>query len=593
MNNNKKNMQPNTASEGDNTINTKKGFLISLPGKKNNSEGMSSGIIPAKTIKDDKKPGRDDTRHNKGEQKRNHNKNRHNNGKAEKPEKTGAPQQKKAPEGNKNDALTSNQPEQKKQDNNQKHHGKNHGKQNKGAKQNGQNQQKNDNNQKKHDKNQKKQIEQNKKNPKEHNNQAKQNGSAEQRQDKHSHDKRNDRIGKGARPIETAGLSPLSRDMKSFSSISTHEIAESAKKTKEPSLEEKYGGLPTLAEQIAAEEEKRKAKPRSMVAEVIDRTKTGNKELAEVAKAAEGNPDIQIKIPDTSKSFEVVGIRFREAGKVYYFDPNGHDIPFGTPVIVETARGAEYGYTAISNRLVPASSVVPPLKKIKRIATGTDTEKYHANKALESDAAEIFKEKVAALGLEMNLVFVEYTFDNSKLLFYFTAETRIDFRELVKELASVFRTRIELRQIGVRDEAKMLGGLGVCGRSICCNSFLGDFAQVSIKMAKDQGLSLNSAKISGACGKLMCCLRYEDKVYEEEMARTPKVGSIVETSEGKGVVIEALPLKGLVKVTLTDTPEIPPKLFERETVKVIGLNKSTLKEEAEEMEKLKSLEDNN
>jgi len=200
---------------------------------------------------------------------------------------------------------------------------------------------------------------------------------------------------------------------------------------------------------------------------------------------------------------------------------------------------------------------------------------------------------VEKLNLAMNLIDVEYTFDNSKLIFYFTAETRIDFRELVKELASVFRTRIELRQIGVRDEAKMLGGLGVCGRSVCCNSFLGDFAQVSIKMAKDQGLSLNSAKISGACGKLMCCLRYEDKVYEEEMARTPKVGSVVETSEGRGVVTEALPLKGIVKVTLEASPETPPKPFDREAVKVVGFNKAAVKEDAEEMKKLKALEDNN
>ena len=190
----------------------------------------------------------------------------------------------------------------------------------------------------------------------------------------------------------------------------------------------------------------------------------------------------------------------------------------------------------------------------------------------------------------MKLIYVEYTFDNSKLLFYFTAESRVDFRELVKELASVFRTRIELRQIGVRDEAKIQGGIGVCGRCVCCNQFLGDFAQVSIRMAKDQGLSLNSAKISGACGKLMCCLRFEDKVYEEEMARTPKVGSIVETADGKGVVTEANALKGIIKVTLDSSPEVPPKAYDRAAVKVVGYKKSASDEE-ENSEELKALEE--
>ena len=241
-------------------------------------------------------------------------------------------------------------------------------------------------------------------------------------------------------------------------------------------------------------------------------------------------------------------------------------------MIVETARGSEYGFTAISNRLIPKEGIVSPLKKIQRIATEMDTQKYTANKMLEKQAAEVFKEKVAALGLAMNLIYVEYTFDNSKLLFYFTAETRIDFRELVKELAGVFRTRIELRQIGVRDEAKVLGGLGVCGRAACCATFLGDFAQVSIKMAKDQNLSLSAAKISGACGKLMCCLRYEDKVYEQENARTPKVGALVETSEGNGVVTERNALKGTVGVVLDASPDSPAKTFDRDSVTVLGFS---------------------
>ena len=296
------------------------------------------------------------------------------------------------------------------------------------------------------------------------------------------------------------------------------------------------------------------------------------------------------KAPEETEKQEIVGVRFREAGKIYYFDPAGVKVPFGAPVIVETARGSEYGFTAISNRMIPVESLTAPLKKLERLATAMDTQKHEANKALEKDAEKVFIEKVEKLGLAMNLIYVEYTFDNSRLLFYFTAETRIDFRELVKELASVFRTRIELRQIGVRDEAKMLGGLGVCGRATCCNTFLGDFAQVSIKMAKDQSLSLNAAKISGACGKLMCCLRYEDKVYEEENARTPKVGSIVETSEGKGVVVERNALKGIVNVQLELAPEAPAKPFPREEVMVIGFNKDKSDDEMDS-EELKKLQD--
>jgi cell fate regulator YaaT (PSP1 superfamily) len=273
---------------------------------------------------------------------------------------------------------------------------------------------------------------------------------------------------------------------------------------------------------------------------------------------------------DKEGKIEIIGVRFKEAGKIYYFDPNGIEISFGTPVIVETARGLEYGYTAISNRYIPCESIVAPLKKIIRIATKEDKERLDANKALESQASGVFNEKVAKLGLEMTLVGVEYTFDNTKLLFYFAAENRIDFRELVKELAAIFRTRIELRQVGVRDEAKMLGGLGVCGRPLCCKTFLGEFAQVSIKMAKDQSLSLSSSKISGTCGRLLCCLRYEDEVYQQEYERTPKVDAIVETAEGKGVVVETNPLKGIVRVRLDSKKDSPPQAFHRDTVKIIG-----------------------
>lgn len=327
------------------------------------------------------------------------------------------------------------------------------------------------------------------------------------------------------------------------------------------SLEEKYKNAKPLAEQIAEQE------MRSKGIKIPENAENSDEELS-----------------------EIVGVRFREAGKIYYFDPDGKEIPFGTPVIVETSRGSEYGFVAISNRKIPTSGITSPLKKIERLASASDTQKHLANKDLEKDAQEVFKEKVEKLSLPMNLIYVEYTFDNSRLLFYFTAETRIDFRELVKELAGVFRTRIELRQIGVRDEAKALGGIGICGRATCCNTFLSDFAQVSIKMAKDQSLSLNAAKISGACGKLMCCLRYEDKVYEEENAITPKVGSIVETPDGKGCVVERNALKGIVNVHLDSAPDAPPKPFSRDDVTVVGFNKSKSDEDVDS-EELKSLQD--
>ena len=272
---------------------------------------------------------------------------------------------------------------------------------------------------------------------------------------------------------------------------------------------------------------------------------------------------------------EIIGVKFKLGGKTYYFDPDGKKASSGQKAIVETARGLEYGFTAISNRYIPCESIVSPLKKIVRIATKEDKERLDANKALETQAATVFEEKVAKLGLEMSLVGVEYTFDNTKLLFYFAAENRIDFRELVKELAAVFRTRIELRQVGVRDEAKMLGGIGVCGRPLCCKTFLGEFAQVSIKMAKDQSLSLSSSKISGTCGRLLCCLRYEDEVYQQEYERTPKVDAIVETDEGKGVVVETNPLKGIVRVRLDSKKDSPPQAFHRDTVKIIGYLRNT------------------
>ena len=268
-------------------------------------------------------------------------------------------------------------------------------------------------------------------------------------------------------------------------------------------------------------------------------------------------------------SVEIVGINFREAGKIYYFSPGKIKTALGDRVIVETARGIEIGTVKIPNKNVPVSETVPPLKEITRIATQDDLKKDAKNRELEFEAAIICKKKIATHGLEMSLVAVEYTFDNSKLIFYFTCESRVDFRELVKDLASTFRTRIELRQIGIRDEAKMMGGLGVCGRKYCCAGFLTDFVQVSIKMAKEQNFSLNSSKVSGACGRLMCCLRYEHEVYEEAIKVTPPVNSVVKTSDGVGVVVETKPLAGQIKVKLNDNDKDAPKFYKSADVKII------------------------
>jgi len=266
---------------------------------------------------------------------------------------------------------------------------------------------------------------------------------------------------------------------------------------------------------------------------------------------------------------EIVGVRFRDAGKVYYFAPNGLTVKSGECVIVETARGVEFGFAASGNSHVPTAKIVPPLRPVLRLATPEDCEHYAENKKLEAATFEIWNKKTAEHKLDMKLIEAEYTFDNSKLLFYFASENRVDFRDLVKDLAAVFRTRIELRQIGIRDEAKMLGGLGVCGRPFCCSSFLSDFVQVSIKMAKEQNLSLNSSKISGTCGRLMCCLRYEHETYEEEIAKTPPVDSTVKTAEGVGTITEISPLTGYIKVRLGDSV----KPFHRDSVTVLKAGK--------------------
>ncbi len=276
------------------------------------------------------------------------------------------------------------------------------------------------------------------------------------------------------------------------------------------------------------------------------------------------------KETDDADTVEVIGVKFKRGGKAYYFAPGEIRAGCGDHAIVETARGLEYGEVCMANRKVSAKDIVLPLRPVIRLATPEDTEHHEQNKAKEKEAFGICLEKIAKHGLDMKLVEAQYTFDNTKLLFYFTAPGRVDFRELVKDLASVFRTRIELRQIGIRDEAKLIGGIGACGRKLCCSNFLSDFIQVSIRMAKEQNLSLNSGKISGTCGRLMCCLRYEYDTYVDEIKKTPPVDSVVRTDDGEGVVTEINPLAGTVKVRLTDKPDLPPKAYGRDDVIVIS-----------------------
>ncbi len=297
-----------------------------------------------------------------------------------------------------------------------------------------------------------------------------------------------------------------------------------------------------------------------------------------------------VPVENDEPKVEIVGIRFKKTGKIYYFAPLDIAFEAGDGVIVETSRGQEYGTVALSNRPVPDSETSKPLKPVIRKATEADTERHIKNKEVEKHATDIWDELVARHGLQMSLTDVEYTFDEAKLVFYFTADGRVDFRELVKDLASVFRTRIELRQIGVRDEAKLVGGLGVCGMPFCCNRFLPDFVQVSIKMAKEQNLSLSSSKISGNCGRLMCCLRYEQDVYECEYKTFPRPDMTVITAQGKGVIAESNFLNGKIKVKMDGegTPAI--KTFTRDEVKVIAKPSHSHKDNAVDKE-LKKLED--
>lgn len=280
---------------------------------------------------------------------------------------------------------------------------------------------------------------------------------------------------------------------------------------------------------------------------------------------------------------EIVGINFREAGKIYYFSPGKYKFSLGEKAIVGTSRGIEIGTVKVANKTVNPKEIITPLKMVMRPATEDDLARDRDNREAEMDAAVICKKKIKTHGLEMSLVAVEYTFDRSKLIFYFTCESRVDFRELVKDLASTFHTRIELRQIGIRDEAKIMGGLAICGRKYCCSGFLTDFVQVSIKMAKEQNFSLNSAKVSGACGRLMCCLRYEHETYEEAIRNTPPVGSLVKTSDGEGIVVDTRPLAGEVRVKPESNDKDAPKIYKVKDVKVLRMGKKSKDDDADDL----------
>lgn len=287
---------------------------------------------------------------------------------------------------------------------------------------------------------------------------------------------------------------------------------------------------------------------------------------------------------------QVVGVRFREVGKVYYFDPVDYKFNKGDYAIVETVRGVECGEIAMENSEVDDSELVKPLKKVLRVANDEDLKIVKENRKREKEAFDICAQKIQDHGLDMmKLVNVEYAFDRSKILFYYTSDVRVDFRELVKDLARVFRTRIELRQIGVRDGSKMLGGLGMCGRPFCCSTFLGEFQPVSIKMAKEQGLSLNPVKISGTCGRLMCCLKYEQDSYDYLLKITPKQGAIVDTPEGRGTVVETNLISGMLKVRMDSCPEAAAHNFHRKEVRTIKNGK--IKVDKAEREALRGIED--
>ena len=290
----------------------------------------------------------------------------------------------------------------------------------------------------------------------------------------------------------------------------------------------------------------------------------------------------------------IVGVRFRKPGKIYFFDPGNLYVNIKTKVIVETALGEELGEVVAKKKILHNTNFSTPLKKIVRIANYKDIKHYEDNKKKEEEAFEICEEKIKRLHLDMHLTDVQYSFDNSKLLFCFTADGRIDFRELVKELAAIFKTRIELRQIGVRDEVRRIGGNGICGRELCCCSFLNNFETVSIKMAKEQNMSLNPAKISGNCGRLMCCLKYEQEVYEDKLSHLPRIGAIVKTEDGEGIVDSIETLREIVKVKLKDdNDETYYKRYNASELKIINNIGTDVvdKEEEENMAELQKLEE--
>ncbi len=291
---------------------------------------------------------------------------------------------------------------------------------------------------------------------------------------------------------------------------------------------------------------------------------------------------------------EIIGVRFKQVGRIYYFNPNGIKVEQGDNVIVETIRGVEFGICEISNRIQEIDDKITELKPLLRIATKEDYKQNTKNKEDQKQALKSCEKKVLEHNLEMNLIDAEYTFDRSKIIFYFTSSGRVDFRELVKDLAAIFRTRIELRQIGVRDEAKLLNGIGVCGRTLCCATFLGDFNPVSIKMAKDQNLSLNTTKISGVCGRLMCCLKYEEETYEELNKKLPNVGDVISTEHGKGEVISVYTLRQKVRAAIKKKEKTGESIeameFDVEDIKVIKRKKIEKKDEINE-EELKEILD--
>ncbi len=288
---------------------------------------------------------------------------------------------------------------------------------------------------------------------------------------------------------------------------------------------------------------------------------------------------------------KIIGVKFKKPGKIYFFDPGDLKISKNDNVIVETTMGEEIGVVIVPNREIEESKLTTPLKKVMRIATKEDLDSQMKYKSKEPEAFRICKEKIKKYKLDMNLIDVEYKFDGSKILFYFTADGRIDFRELVKDLASVFRTRIELRQIGVRDEVKRIGGNGVCGRELCCCTFLNNFETVSIKMAKEQNIALNPSKISGNCGRLMCCLKYEQDVYSEKLSRLPKVGALVKTEAGEGTVEGVEVLKEVLKVKIKDGDDYTYKKFDAKDVKVIKDSKNNNVIDEEEKQNLKELQE--